>query len=127
MKEEGVEPDLVTYSTLIFGLWKSGRVKEARKYLDILVESWHFPDAVTYTSLMNGMCREGNALGAVVLLEEMERKSSGMTLETASSATLVRALCREGRIAEAYDVFDYAVESKSLTDVAAYSTLEVTL
>lgn len=38
-----------------------------------------------------------------------------------------RALCRSGRISEAYRVFDYAVESKSMTDVAAYSTLESTL
>ena len=38
-----------------------------------------------------------------------------------------RALCRSGRIAEAYRVLDYAVESKSMTDVAAYSTLESTL
>ncbi|XWS29140.1 hypothetical protein CRYUN_Cryun24cG0002700 [Craigia yunnanensis] len=121
MKEEGVELDLVTYNTSIFGLSKSGRV------LDIMVESGKFPDAVTYTSLMNGMCRAGNALGAVVLLKEMERKgcspnsctyntllhgfckcrlmekgmelygamkSAGMKLEIASYATLVRALCR---------------------------------
>jgi pentatricopeptide repeat protein len=54
-------------------------------------------------------------------------KKGGMKLETASYATFVRALCREGRVAEAYEVFDYAVESKSLTDVAAYTTLESTL
>ncbi|KAE8710095.1 Pentatricopeptide repeat-containing protein [Hibiscus syriacus] len=166
LNESGFKPDCFVYNTIMKGycmLSKGSEAiesKEARKYLDILVESGHLPDAVTYTSLMNGMCREGNALGAVVLLKEMERKgctpnsctyntllhglckcrlmekgmelygamkSAGMKLETASYATLVRALCREGRVAEAYDVFDYAVESKSLNDVAAYSTLEVTL
>ena len=50
-----------------------------------------------------------------------------MKLETASYATFVRALCREGRVAEAYEVFDYVVDSKSLPDVAAYTTLESTL
>lgn len=54
-------------------------------------------------------------------------KSSDMKLETGSYATFLRALCRAGRIAEAYEVFDYAVESKSLSDVSAYSTLENTL
>uniref|UniRef100_A0A2P2Q6B3 Pentatricopeptide repeat-containing protein n=1 Tax=Rhizophora mucronata TaxID=61149 RepID=A0A2P2Q6B3_RHIMU len=125
-----------------------------------MMESGHFPDAVTYTSLMNGMCREGDALGALAMLGEMEAKGcspnsctyntllhglckgrlldkaiefylmmkvSGIKLETASYATMLRALCREGRVAEAYEVFDYAVGSKSLTDVDAYSTLESTL
>lgn len=50
-----------------------------------------------------------------------------MKLETGSYGTFMRALCRNGRVAEAYEVFDYAVESKSMTDVAAYSTLESTL
>ncbi|KAI4314632.1 hypothetical protein L6164_027520 [Bauhinia variegata] len=58
MKEEGVEIGLVTDNTLIFGLSKSGRVKEAKKYLGVMAEKGHFPDEVTYTSLMNGMCRE---------------------------------------------------------------------
>jgi pentatricopeptide repeat protein len=54
-------------------------------------------------------------------------KSGDLKLDMASYATFVRALCSVGRIADAYEVFDYAVESKSLTDVAAYSTLEGTL
>ncbi|GFY87810.1 tetratricopeptide repeat (TPR)-like superfamily protein [Actinidia rufa] len=74
MKEESAESDLVTYNTLVFGLSKSGRVKEAKKFLGVMAEMSHLPDDVTYTSLMNGMCREGNALGALQLLEEMEAK-----------------------------------------------------
>ncbi|CAL5324209.1 unnamed protein product [Camellia sinensis] len=69
MKEDGVEPDLVTYNTWIFVLSKSGRFKEAMKFLVVMVEMGHFLDEVTYTSLMNGLCREGNAFGAVQLLE----------------------------------------------------------
>ncbi|CAN1226152.1 Pentatricopeptide repeat-containing protein At2g17670 [Linum perenne] len=141
MKEEGVEPDMLTYNTLIFGLSKSGRVGEARKYLKAMVEAGFLPDTITYTSLMNGLCREGNVMGAVNLLEEM--KENNCPPNSCTYNTLLHGLCKgrmlekgielygmmkeEGRVAEAYEVFDYAVESKSLTDVAAYTALETTL
>ncbi|XP_073126809.1 pentatricopeptide repeat-containing protein At2g17670 isoform X2 [Henckelia pumila] len=158
--EEGVKPDRYTYNTLIYGLSKTGMVKEARKFLAVMSEMGHFPDEVTYTSLMNGMCRQGDALGALALLEEMEAKGcvpnsctyntllhglckarlldkgvelygvmkkGDLKLETGCYGTFLRALCRNGRVAEAYEVFDYAVESKSLKDVTAYSTLETSL
>ncbi|KAE8707191.1 putative Selection and upkeep of intraepithelial T-cells protein 6 [Hibiscus syriacus] len=128
MKEEGVEPDLVTYNTLIFGLSKSGRRRECigcSCFVGEMERKGCTPNSCTYNTLLHGLCKCRLMEKGMELYGAM--KSAGMKLETASYATLVRALCREGRVAEAYDVFDYAVESKSLTDVAAYSTLEVTL
>ncbi|KAI4386852.1 hypothetical protein MLD38_004743 [Melastoma candidum] len=49
-------------------------------------------------------------------------KADDMKLDTAAYTTILRSLCRSGRVAEPFEVFDYAVESISLTDVAAYST-----
>ncbi|XP_019056963.1 PREDICTED: pentatricopeptide repeat-containing protein At2g17670 isoform X2 [Tarenaya hassleriana] len=127
MKEEGVEPDMITYNTLIFGLSKSGRVDEARKYLKAMIEAGHVPDAVTYTSLMNGMCRKGDALGAMSLLEEME--GEGCSPNSCTYNTLLHGLCKARLLEKGVELYGVmkSVDSKSLTDVAAYSTLESTV
>ncbi|KAL0351679.1 UNVERIFIED_CONTAM: Pentatricopeptide repeat-containing protein [Sesamum calycinum] len=134
LSEEGYKPDCYVYNTIMKGYC---RLREAKKFLGVMAEKGYIPDAVTYTSLMNGMCREGDALGALALLDEMEAKECSPNSCTYN--TLLLGLCkarlldkelsciRKGRVAEAYEVFDYAVESKSLPDVAAYSTLESTL
>ena len=83
------------------------------------------PNACTYNTLLHGLCKARLVEKAVKFYQVI--RAGGLKLDTASYGTFVRALCRDGRIAEAYEVFDYAVESKSLTDVAAYSTLESTL
>ncbi|KAG6767092.1 hypothetical protein POTOM_028271 [Populus tomentosa] len=113
MKEEGVLPDLVMYNTLNFGLSKCVRVSEAKKFLKIMVELGRFADVVTYTSLMNGMCREEDVLSAMALLMLNNgialygvMKKDSMKLKAASYATFVMALCREGRVVEAYEVFE---------------------
>ncbi|KAJ6832634.1 putative pentatricopeptide repeat-containing protein [Iris pallida] len=62
MRDEGVEPDLVTYNTLIFGLSKAGMVDQAKKFLGVMAGTGVFPDTVSYTSLMNG-CRKGTRRG----------------------------------------------------------------
>ncbi|KAI8030000.1 Pentatricopeptide repeat-containing protein [Camellia lanceoleosa] len=132
MKEDGVEPDLVTYNTWIFVLSKSGRVKEAMKFLVVMggkciwgsavVGKWCTPNLCTYSStLLQGFCNANMLEKAIELYGVM--KEGDMKLETGSFGKFLR----HGRIVEAYDLFDYAVESKSLMDVAAYSTLESTL
>ncbi|GFY87815.1 tetratricopeptide repeat (TPR)-like superfamily protein [Actinidia rufa] len=122
MKEESAESDLVTYNTLVFGLSKSGRVKEAKKFLGVMAEMGHFPDDVTYTSLMNGMCREGNALGALQLLEEMEAK--GVSPNSCTYNTLRH---RNGRVAEAYEVFDLQWRNKETLVLLAIDTPSLVL
>ncbi|GMP27003.1 hypothetical protein CsSME_00003196 [Camellia sinensis var. sinensis] len=117
MKEDGVEPDLVTYNTWIFVLSKSGRFKEAMKFLVVMVEMGHFLDEVT--TLLQGLCKANMLEKAIELYGVM--KEGDMKLETGSFGKFLR----HGRIVEVYDLFDYAVESKSLLDVAAYSTLEM--
>ncbi|KAG2277870.1 hypothetical protein Bca52824_060425 [Brassica carinata] len=148
MKEEGVEPDRITYNTLIFGLSKSGRIEEARKYLQVMDEAGYEPDAVaygadewdlvrrdgservrsndcTYNTLLYGLCKARLMDRGIEFYEMM--KSKGLKLESYAYATLLRALARSGKVAEAYEVFDYAVGSKSLSDASAYTTLETTM
>ncbi|KAI9072341.1 hypothetical protein K1719_045704 [Acacia pycnantha] len=125
MKEEGVEPDLVTYNTLIFGLSKAGRVKEAKKFLGIMADVGHFPDEVTYTSLMNGMCREGNALGALALLEEMEAK--GCSPNSCTYNTLLHGLCKSRMLDKAIELYGLMKSGGLKLETASYATFVRTL
>ncbi|GAB4847611.1 hypothetical protein Ancab_026672 [Ancistrocladus abbreviatus] len=83
------------------------------------------PNSCTYNTLLHGLCKSRLLTKGIELYGVM--KMGGLQLDMASYAAFSRALCREGRVAEAYEVSDYAVESRSLTDVAAYATLESTL
>ncbi|MBA0824325.1 hypothetical protein Goarm_021001 [Gossypium armourianum] len=123
--ESGHFPDAVTYTSLMNGMCREGNALGAMVLLEEMERKGCTPNSCTYNTLLHGLSKCRLMEKGMDLYGAM--KSAGMKLETASYATLVRALCREGRVAEAYEVFDYAVESKSLTDVAAYSTLEVTL
>ena len=41
MRSDGVDPDLVTYNTLIFGLARAGMVAKARAFLDAMAVEGH--------------------------------------------------------------------------------------
>ncbi|XP_065856643.1 pentatricopeptide repeat-containing protein At2g17670 [Euphorbia lathyris] len=126
MAETGHFPDAATYTSLMNGMCRKGNVLGALALLEEMEANGCSPNSCTYSTLLHGLCKGGRFLEKGIELYRV-MKEEGMKLETASYATLVRALCRGGKVAEAYEVFDYAVESKSLTDVAAYSTLESTL
>jgi len=53
--------------------------------------------------------------------------AAGMKMDAPAYATFVRALCRSGSVADAYEVFDYAIQTKSITEVTAYTELENSL
>ncbi|KAL4186768.1 hypothetical protein AMTRI_Chr09g15630 [Amborella trichopoda] len=134
MREEGCEPDLVSYNTLIYGLSNAGKEDIAKQYLRVIVEEGHLPDTVTYTSLMNGMCMKGDAIGALELLKEMEER--GCEPNSCTYNTLLQGLFKAGNLDQGMEaacyaaivrVFDYAVARKSLAEVAAYSALKSSL
>ncbi|KAJ9146892.1 hypothetical protein P3X46_029107 [Hevea brasiliensis] len=125
MVESGHFPDAVTYTSLMNGMCRKGNALGALALLAEMKEKGCSPNSCTYNTLLHGLCK-GRLLDKGIKLY-LVMKEGDMKLETASYATFVRALCREGKVAEAYEVFDYAVESKSLSDVSAYTTLESTL
>jgi len=69
-----------------------------------------------------GLCNHKKLDKAVEVYKSM--LAAGMKLESPAYASYVRALCRSGSVADAYEVFDYAIQTKSFTEVTAYSELE---
>ncbi|KAI3519110.1 hypothetical protein L1887_08135 [Cichorium endivia] len=140
MASKGFEPDKVTTDIAIRTLCSTGHEEHAIELikklsqgnalgaLELLGEMENkgcSPNECTYNTLLLGLCKARHLDKGVELYEVM--KENDMKLESGSYGTFLRALCRNGKVAEAYEVFDYAIESNSLTDVAAYSTLESTL
>ena len=69
-----------------------------------------------------GLCNHKKLDKAVEVYKSVE--VAGMKLESSAYASFVRALCRSGSVAGVYEVFDYAIQTKSFTEVTAYSELE---
>ncbi|CAA0831127.1 Pentatricopeptide repeat-containing protein [Striga hermonthica] len=121
MAGKGHLPDAVAYTSLMNGMCREGDALGALGLLSQMKERGCEPNSCTYNTLLLGLCKARLLDKGGELYQVMKR--CGIKLETGSYGTFLRALCRKGRVAEAYDVFDYVVESKSFPDVAAYSTL----
>merc|ERR1719152_802076 len=73
MRKEGVEPDLVTYSSLVKGYCLAGDVRRGFKVLEEMKSSGKvLPDEIMYNVLLDGCAREGLVEEALRLLECMQ-------------------------------------------------------
>uniref|UniRef100_J3KV95 Pentacotripeptide-repeat region of PRORP domain-containing protein n=1 Tax=Oryza brachyantha TaxID=4533 RepID=J3KV95_ORYBR len=93
-----MEPDAATYSTLIAGLCRVGKVAEAWGVLDWMLEKNCLPMVHTYTPIVQAYCREGRIEEAKLLMVEMERL--GCLPNVVTYNVLIRALCDSGRFDE---------------------------
>ncbi|CAD6248325.1 unnamed protein product [Miscanthus lutarioriparius] len=113
---QGCQPNERTYNTLLMGLCKN-------KKLDKAVEVYKsMPIFLVAHELNMGLCNHKKLDKAVEVYKSVE--VAVMKLESSAYASFVRVLCRSGSVAGAYEVFDYAIQTKSFTEVTAYSELE---
>ena len=78
-------------------------------------------DGCTYNTLMHGLCMCQHLHQALKLYEVL--KSNEVDLESGTYAAFLKAFCRAGKVAEAYQIFDYMLNWKPLPDVVAYYVL----
>ncbi|OAY76646.1 Pentatricopeptide repeat-containing protein, partial [Ananas comosus] len=98
MRACGFTPDSTTYSTLICGLCRAGRIGEAWGVLDWMLEEKCRPTVHTYTPIVLSYCSEGQIEEAKTLMAAME--SVGCRPNTVTYNILIRALCNAGRFDE---------------------------
>ena len=55
---KGVEPNVVTYSTLIKGLCKHNDIAKTETVVQRMIAKGFEPDLVTYSHLVVGMCKK---------------------------------------------------------------------
>ncbi|CAI9777931.1 unnamed protein product [Fraxinus pennsylvanica] len=102
-------PDTYTYNFLVRHLVKNRSLGTTNCFREDMREFNIKPDLVTYTIIYDWDVYGKRCIGSIGFVGE--DGNEGMN----------------GRVAYAYEVFGYAAESKSLTDVTAYTTLENTL
>jgi pentatricopeptide repeat protein len=68
----GIQPNLCTYTILIDGLCKSGRLKDGQKvFEDLLVKGYNL-NVYTYTAMIHGFCNNGLLDEALATLSKMK-------------------------------------------------------
>ncbi|OQU93031.1 hypothetical protein SORBI_3001G462401 [Sorghum bicolor] len=145
MRELGVEPDLVTYNSLIDCHCKNRDVEKAYKLLDEMREKDISPDIITYTSLIGGLGLIGQPDKARDLLKEMHELGLchrygkvGQALElwsdmvsnrfgsfTLVSDVLFDLLCDEGKLEEVERCFCQMVEFGQKPSNVAFRRIKI--
>merc|ERR1719375_1651947 len=103
MRKNGVEGDLVTYSTLVKGYSLAGNVSHGFKVLEEMKSNKTLkPDEILCNSLLEGCAREHRVDLALSLLEQM--KELGVASSNYTLSILVKLLGRSQRLDEAFKV-----------------------
>ncbi|KAJ0014089.1 hypothetical protein Pint_20392 [Pistacia integerrima] len=106
----GLEPNAVTYNTLLHTLGSRGCWDEVDKILAIMIETSHHPTVITYNILINGaLCKEGMVDEALQLLHLLNGSYCSPCLITYN--TVIDGLARKGSMEKAMGLYvEEAVE-----------------
>ncbi|CAD6216534.1 unnamed protein product [Miscanthus lutarioriparius] len=102
MRRHGVVPDVGTFSTLVTGLCRAGKLDEAWGVLDWMLQEGCRPMVHTYTPIVQGYCRQGRIEEATNLIGFMEE--AGCPPNAVTYNVLIRALCDDARFDEVEQV-----------------------
>nr|CAB3467360.1 unnamed protein product [Digitaria exilis] len=123
MHDRGIEPDLVSFNTLINARAKSGCLP-AGVALDLLSEVRQAglrPDVITYNTLISACSQSSNLEDAVTVFEEMLASECRPDLWTYNSMVTVHGRC--GKAKEAEQLFRELVEKGFTPDAVTYNSL----
>jgi pentatricopeptide repeat protein len=105
MRKGGLEPDLVTYSTLVKGYSLAGDVDRGFKVLKEMRAGGKLkPDEIMYNSLLDGCAREHRVDQALELLEIMQ--AAGIAPSNHTLSILVKLLGRARKLDKAFKVVE---------------------
>ncbi|KAL6861870.1 hypothetical protein ACP4OV_017570 [Aristida adscensionis] len=123
MRDRGIEPDLVSFNTLINARAKSGCLA-AGVALDLLHEVRQAglrPDVITYNTLISACSHSSNLDDAVTVFEEMIAAECRPDLWTYNAMVSVNGRC--GKVDEAERLFRELVEKGFVPDAVTYNSL----
>merc|ERR1719377_510141 len=105
MKKANVEPDIITYSTLVKGYCLSGDVDRAFQVLKEMKRDGKFsPDEILYNSLLDGCAKQHRVDEALKLLDDM--RQSGVAPSNFTLSILVKLMGRSRRLNQAFSLID---------------------
>merc|ERR1719146_376084 len=105
MKSSAVEPDIITYSTIVKGYCQAGDVDRAFQVLEEMKRDSKFaPDEILYNSLLDGCAKQHRVDEALRLLEDM--KASGTAPSNYTLSILVKLMGRSRRLNQAFSLIE---------------------
>merc|ERR1719359_585215 len=118
-----VEPDIVTYSTLVKGYCCAGSLDRALKvFAEMQEEGKCEPDEVLFNSLLGGCAKEFRLDEALQLLDEM--KKFGIAPSNYTLSMLVKLMCRCRRLDQAFTTLeDISKEHNFKINIQVYTCL----
>ncbi|PWZ13293.1 Protein Rf1, mitochondrial [Zea mays] len=123
MRQNGLRPNVVSYSTVIDILCKTGRVEDAVYHFNQMVSEGLSPNIVCFTSLIHGLCTIGEWKKVGELTFEMINRGIHPNADRIFMNTIMDNQCKEGRVVEAQDFFDLAIRTGVKPDVISYNIL----
>ncbi|CAL5341372.1 unnamed protein product [Camellia sinensis] len=114
-------PDLVSYSIIINGLCKAGRLDEAKKKFIEMMGKNLYPDSVIYNTFIDSFCKNGKISSAFRVLKDMEKKGCNKSLQTYNS--LILGLGGKNQIFEMYGLMDEMKEKGVSPNVCTYNNM----
>nr|CAB3445509.1 unnamed protein product [Digitaria exilis] len=116
--------NIVTCTSLLKSLCDADRTNEA---LDVLVhrmpELGCVPDVVSYSVLLKSFCNQKKSHWAVDLLRTMAKKRGVASPNVVSYSTVVDGLFKDGKVAEACDLFHEMMRQGIQPDVFTYNSI----
>ena len=121
IENEGLEFDVVFYSSWICGYFREGVFVEALRKHKEMIERGIVPDTVSYTILIDGFSREGYVEKAIGFLEKM--KKEGLEPNLVTYTAIMLGFCKKGKLDEAYALFKMVENLGIEVDEFMYVTL----
>ncbi|GKC92023.1 pentatricopeptide repeat-containing protein [Tanacetum coccineum] len=121
MSDYGSEPTAETYSTIIVGLCKEGKITEAVKLFHDMEEKSINPDRHIYASLIAIHCSNHKVDTALEFYNLMTLK--GFEPHIQSYKTLINALCKDGRCSKASELFENMLDRQLDADEIVWTIL----
>ncbi|KAL6203678.1 hypothetical protein ACLB2K_027378 [Fragaria x ananassa] len=120
----GLQPDVITFSTIIHGFVLDNQVHEAVRVFTFtkMVEGCLcMPNVVVCNTLIKGFCKIGNNSFAIQLLRNMEER--GFNPDTVSYSTIIDSLAKGTLIDEALKLLAEMIRRGIAPDVVTYTSL----
>lgn len=121
MAKKGLKPDLITFNTLLDGLYGSWRFAVGEKIWSLMESKNIVPNVRSYNSRLQRLVLEKGELAAVDLLGEMKR--NGIKSVVISYNTVIKGHCDDGNVEKVKRWYRKLRETECVPDRATYMTL----
>merc|ERR1719453_1224016 len=123
MRATSVQPDIITYSTIVKGHCMEGDIDKALAVLkEMRADKATKPDEITYNSFLDGCARQHRVDEALAALDEMQ--AAGVSPSNYTLSILVKLLGRVRRLNQAFTlVEDLSAKHRFKPNVQVYTCL----